>query len=327
MISKEKAIKNIEDWFEKLKRIKSNYSSEEVNKKLNNIYHYLIFTNFIKNSWDLNNWKNISNFIDLYWLRISNKDELNFFYHHFRYHLDFFELNGNDIINKYNIRDFFENEIYLKIDEKNLENINIIPSKKLNNKEFWQYFYKWYIEDFFECVYYTYYDNDLFYYNYKNDKKIIINTLSYLYSVLWDEFEINEKMFNKKQEISFMEFIISYTYIWFIKITEISLAYEENITYWIRIQPKLKEILEEIEEKRTLILDKIFDEKYNEIKIKKQNGEISFIEWEINIYWDDTKFIELKKQYPFSKIETEIHKWKTSKFKIKEKIKLKKENK
>lgn len=328
MISKEQAIKNIEDWFEKLKRIKSNYSSEEVNKELNNIYKYLIFTNFIKHSWDLNSWKNINNFLDFFWLNISNKDKLNFFFLNFHFYwLNIFELIGNDIISNYNIKDFFENEIYLKIDEKDLENLRIIPSKKLSNKEFWEHFYKWYIEDFFESVYYTYYDNNLMDCKYKYDKKIIINTLSYLYSVLWDEFEINQKMFNKKQEISFMEFVISYTYVWFIKITEISIAYDENITYWIKILPEFKKILDEIEEKRNLILDKIFDEKYKQITIKKKNWEINLLEWDLEIIWDDTKFIELKKQYPFSKIETEVHNGNTNKFKIKEKIKLKKDDK
>ena len=130
-------------------------------------------------------------------------------------------------------------------------------------------------------------------------------------------------MFQKKQEISFMEFVICYSFLWFIEITGLSTVYEENTKYWIRILPDFKKILDEIEEKRSLILDKVFDEKYNEIKIKKQKWEISFIEWQINIYWDDTKFVDLKKQYPFSKIETDIHKWKINKYSIKEKIKLK----
>lgn len=327
MISKEQALKNIDKEFSILNKIKSNYSSEEVSKKLNKIYQYLIFSNYINNLWSLNNKKQIDNFLCFYWLKLSNKDKLNFFYYHFRYNLNYFELIGNDIISNYKIKDFFEKEVYLRLEEKDLENIFIIPTKNLSIKDFWEYFYKWYMESFFESVYYTYYDNELIDYGYKNDKKIIINTLSYLYSVLWDEFEINQKMFNKKQEISFIDFIISYTYIWFIEITEIWLVFEENITYWIKILPDFKKILDEIEEKRTLILDKIFDEKYNEIKIKKQNWEVNFLEWEINIYWDDTKFIELKKQYKFAKIETEIHNHNINKFTITEKIKLKKDNK
>lgn len=331
MISKEEAIKRIDKDFKNLFKIKSNYSSEEVSKNLDTNYKFLIFTNFIQHSWDLNNWKDIYNFLDFYWLKLSNKDKLNFLNHHFRYYLDFFELIGNDIIKEYKTKDFFEKEIYLKLDEKDLENIRIIPTKDLTNKEFWEYFYKWYMEDFFASVYYTYYDNDLMDCRYKYDKKVIINTLSYLYSVLWDKFDINEDMFNKKQNISYIEFIISYYYVWFIDLFAISYDKKENwenfIWYDIIILPKLKNILDEIEEKRTLILDKIFDEKYNEIKIKKQNWEVSFIEWEINIYWDDTKFIELKKQYPFSKIESENHNWKTTKFKVIEKIKLKKDNK
>ena len=318
MISKEEAIKRIDKEFKNLFKIKSNYSSEEVSNKLNNIYQFLIFTNFIQHSWDLNNWKDIYNFIDFYILQISNKDKLNFFYHHFRYYLDFFDIVFlNDNIWVLKTKDFFEKEIYLKLEDEALENIRIIPTKDLSNKDFWEYFYKWYMDNFFESVYYTYYDNDLMDCRYKYDKKIIINTLSYLYSVLWDKFDINEDMFNKKQNISYIEFIISYYYVWFIDLFAISYDKKENwenfIWYEIIILPKLKNILDEIEEKRTLILDKIFDEKYNEIKIKKQNWEVNFIEWEINIYWDDTKFIELKKQYPFTKIETKVHNEKINK--------------
>lgn len=58
--------------------------------------------------------------------------------------------------------------------------------------------------------------------------------------------------------------------------------------------------------------------------LKWKDWNIDFIEWDLNIYWDDKKFVELKKLYPFSKIEAEIHNWKTNKYKIKEKIKLKK---
>ena len=68
IISKEKALKNIEEWFEKLKLIKSNYSFKEISKKSEDNYKFLIFTNFIKNSWDLNNWRDINIFLDFYWL-------------------------------------------------------------------------------------------------------------------------------------------------------------------------------------------------------------------------------------------------------------------
>jgi len=324
MITKEDALKNIEDWFEELKQIYSHYSSKDVWVMLKSQYHYIIFTNFIKNWWDINSWAEIYNFLDFFWLNLTNRDKLVFFYLNFHFYwLWYFELTGNKSIEKYNIVELFQNDIYIKLKEKDLENVCIIPAKCMNHKKFYEDFYKWYIEGFFETIYFTYYDNDLIDSKYRYDKKIIINTISYLYNVLWDEFEISKEMFQKKQEISFMEFVICYSFLWFIEITGLSTVYEENTKYWIRILPDFKKILDEIEEKRSLILDKVFDEKYNEIKIKKQKWEISFIEWQINIYWDDTKFVDLKKQYPFSKIETDIHKWKINKYSIKEKIKLK----
>jgi hypothetical protein len=54
MISKEEALKNIEEGFQKLNKIKSSYSSEELKINLDRNYHFLIFTNFIQNTLVLN---------------------------------------------------------------------------------------------------------------------------------------------------------------------------------------------------------------------------------------------------------------------------------
>ncbi len=76
------------------------------------------------------------------------------------------------------------------------------------------------------------------------------------------------------------------------------------------------------------VLELIWNTDYIKVTLLKDNDwKIGFIEWDLNILWNDKKFVELKKKYPFSKIETEIHNWNINKYKIKEKIKLKKQDK
>ena len=90
-----------------------------------------------------------------------------------------------------------------------------------------------------------------------------------------------------------------------------------------RFLPKLWKILDEIEEKRELIMDKIFDEKYKEIKLKKKKDwELHLLEAKMEFIWDENKFVELRKKFPNSEIKTQNYKWKTQKYEVIEKTKL-----
>jgi hypothetical protein len=65
---------------------------------------------------------------------------------------------------------------------------------------------------------------------------------------------------------------------------------------------------------------------YIKISLTRWKGwKFDFIEWNLSIYWDSKKFVELKNQYPYSEIKVWVHKWKVNKYIIKEKIKLKKD--
>ncbi len=328
MIDKEQALKNIDKWFEDLRifweKIKNNFSRirliEESKEK-----HYLItFLNYFYINAQLSSDKQISLFLHFFDLVDWNtKDKFTYFYHHYwMNYLPFFELQGDkEICEKYNIVEFFEKNIYLEIDSNILDKLFISQNTWIDYKFFIKHFYKDYIDNLFESVYYTYYENDLIDCEYKNDKKIIVNTLSYLYSVLWDKFEINEKMFNKKQKIYFDKFLISYYYVWFIEIIWFPNK-ANNQSIKIKILPKLKNILDEIEEKRELIMDKVFDEKYKEIKLKKKNWTPHLLEWKLEFIWDENKFVEIRKKYPNSKITWNNYKWKTTKYEVIENIKL-----
>jgi len=327
LYNQEESLKRIDDWLKKLKnfsnKIKSNFSNIELFEESKKKHYLITFLNYFFINGQIGLYKNIENFIFFFDLvDWSIKDKLTYFYHHYKtYWLDFFELKWNEkIYNKYNIKDFFEKDIYLTLDNKDLENLYIWQNIDIPIDGFIEHFYKNYINDLFESVYYTYYENELMDCQYKYDKKIIINTLSYLYSLNWTKFEVREEMFNKKQKINFDKFLISYYYVWFIEIIWFP-SKENNKSIKIRILPKLSKILDELEEKRELIMDKIFDEKYKELKIKKKNWELHLLEWKLEFMWYENKYKELKNKYPNSKITWDNYKWKTTKYEVIEKIK------
>ena len=272
--------------------------------------------NYLQIRWQVNINNKIDNFLEffdlVYW---SKKDKLNYFYANFYNYLEFFEIAWNGELEKQDIHEFFTNNEYLKHREEELDKLYITIKKDISVENFWEFFYEWYITDFFESVYYSYYEL----WNHNKDKRVIMNTLSYLYNVLWDTFEIDQNILNKKQQIFFDKFLTSYFYIWFLDIESVTFK-DNNPVFKIKILPKLWDILEEIENTRALILDKLFDEAYKEIRIRKKNWEPHLLEGSLEFEWDENKFVELRKKYPNSEINTKNYKGKTQKYEIREKL-------
>ena len=301
--------------FNLLKTIKSNYLSIEVEQEVRKKYNILTFLNYLQIRWQVNLNNKIDSFIEFFDLVDWNKkDKLNYFYANFYNYLEFFELAW---VNNQNIQQFFANNEHLKLSEEELEKIYITIRKDISIEAFWELFYEWYITDFCESSYYFYYERK----EHKNEKRVIMNTLSYLYNIIWDTFEIDESLMSRKQKISFDNFIISYFYIWFIDIELVTFK-DNHPVFKIKILPKLWEVLEEIENTRSLILDKLFDEAYKEIRIRKKNWEPHLLEWNLEFEWDENKFVELRKKYPNSEINTKNYKGKTQKYEIREKLRL-----
>lgn len=176
-------------------------------------------------------------------------------------------------------------------------------------------------------------------YSFDKQKEILLMELAKIQNIFWNMFKISEDNFWKKweeQKFCYLYFFIFLFRNDYISIQDISPIddtpifdeqwnYEcenEKYSLWIYLEPKINTLIDEWGNLKEKVLDKIFDTEYKQITIKKKNWELHSLEGEINIYWDDTKFIDLKNKYPYSKIETEIHNWNTHKYKITEKIKL-----
>jgi hypothetical protein len=278
----------------------------------------LTFLNYLQIRWQVNLNNKINSFIEFFDLVDWNKrDKLNYFYERFCYSLGIFSLAWEKNLEKEDIQEFFENNKHLQLSDQELEKVYITLREDISIEVFWEEFYEWYITDFCESSYYFYYERK----EHKNEKRVIMNTLSYLYNIIWDTFEVDEAIMSKKQKISFDEFIISYFYIWFVDIEWVTFK-DNNLVFKIKILPKLWDVLEELENTRSMILDKLFDEAYKEIRIRKKNWEPHLLEWNLEFEWDENKFVELRKKYPNSEINTKNYKGKTQKYEIREKLRL-----
>lgn len=304
--------------FNLIKTIKSNYSSKEVEQETREKSDILTFLNYLQVRWQVNLNNKIDSFMEFFDLVDWNKrDKLNYFYERFCYSLGIFSLAWDPKLETVDIQEFFDNNKHLQLSDQELEKVYITLRKDISIEAFWEEFYEWYITDLCESSYYFYYERK----EHKNEKRAIMNTLSYLYNIIWDTFEIDESIMSKKQKISFDEFILSYFYIWFIDIEWVTFKNNKPV-FKIKILPKLWDVLEEIENTRSLILDKLFDEAYKEIRIRKKNWELHLLEGSLEFEWDENKFVELRKKYPNSEINTKNYKGKTQKYEIREKLRL-----
>ena len=291
-------------------------------KKIKNDEDSKVFLKFILYFNILSYWKNFESINIKYitpigWTKkevfIQLKSDLEGFYSLFE--IDWYQDNN------LNIEEFFEKDIFLNI--LDLESLDIYLKR---NEE-------WGIEQFLKIIEDEYYDfldtivNSYYYFwEFRIHKDIIYNKIENLYNLNWEKFEIIDKYFQGKDKVFFIKAIISFYYLWFIDILDFYMEKDNiwNIYYvfWITIKGKLKEIIENISEIKISILNKVFDQEYKQITIKKKNWKLNMLEWDLEFDWTDIKFIDLKNKYPHSKIEADNYNWNISKYKVKEKIKL-----
>ena len=115
-----------------------------------------------------------------------------------------------------------------------------------------------------------------------------------------------------------------------------SIMDEENIEYWeyakdgerildylftVRLTDAFTKILDTSLVQNELLMESIFNEKYKKITVLKKNGKPYLLERNIE-KGEHSTFIELQKKYPHSEIKVKNYNGKTTKYEVKEKIKL-----
>ncbi len=241
-------------------------------------------------------------------------------------------------INEWETTLFFEEPLFLYIDQRLLEwceikntfdsEENVEKILKLLDKKL-EYFVLWVLEKKYWTL------------PFNKQKELLLDKFSKYHNFFWRSFNLSESYLDGKWEdissFTFIHFIVFLLRFKYITISEFLATEEKPImdndwnyvreselySFRVYIKPKLENIIIWWVKLKGLILDKIFSDEYKQITIKKKkNWELSLLEWKLEFIWDDKKQVELKKKYPHSNVTSINYGWKTTKYKITDKIKL-----
>lgn len=248
----------------------------------------------------------------------------------------------DEFINKWNSKIFFKEPVYLFLEDKFYEWIEI--KNNFNTDENVEKILKIIdekVEEFVSGELSKKYWLDSF----DKQKEILLDKMAINQNILWNMFKISEENFWDEWDktnfayLHFFAFLLRKEYI---KISELYsvedtpifdnkwnyLCENEKYSLMVYLNSSFVELLKWWIGVKEKILERIFDKDVKSILIKKKNNwELHWLEAKRSFVGDNNKLIELVKQYPNSDINTKNYKWKTQKYEITEKIKFDNEKK
>jgi len=243
----------------------------------------------------------------------------------------------DEFINKWNSKIFFKEPIFLFLEDKfyewievknnfdtdeNIEKILKLIDEKIENFVSWELSKKYWL------------------YSFNKQKEILLNKMAINQNILWNMFRVSEDSFwdewnkNSFSYLHFFTFLLRQKYI---KISELysvddTPIFDEKLDYlcenekyslMIYLDKSFIDLLRWWINLKETILDKIFDKEVKNILIKKKkNWELHLLEAKMDFIWDENKFVDLKQKFPNSEIKTQNYKWQTHKYEVIEKTKL-----
>lgn len=162
-------------------------------------------------------------------------------------------------------------------------------------------------------------------------KNIVKNVIYWIflsyYKLYWTQFELDlHELIKRFPELDILRFIIKLYLTGFIKFEWIWIQYLSKGYTWyilnINILTEFEILLQNDTQQIELLIETTFSDIYTKFSVIKKNGDIKLLERDVEFSWDSVKFVDLQKQYPHSEIKAKNYEWKTSKYEIKEKIKL-----
>jgi len=243
----------------------------------------------------------------------------------------------DEFINKWNTTIFFKEPVFLFLEDKfyewieiknnfntdeNIEKIVDLIDEKVADFINWDLSEKYWL------------------YSFNKQKEILLNKLALVQNLYWNMFRINEEEFWDKWDnksfsyLHFFAFLMRKEYITVSEIFSVEdtpifdekwdyLCENEKYSFTVLLKDKFITLLKWWVNLKETILDKIFDTDIKEISIKKKlNWELHLLEAKKEFIWDENKFVELRKKFPHSEINTKNYAWKTQKYEVIEKIKL-----
>lgn len=217
------------------------------------------------------------------------------------------------------IYDFFEGELYMSYPEESIKKLILTIDKPISKKVLWK------IND--ELAY----ENFWFYKqsdNYRKTAGIILTLFESLYRLYGRRFEITQNALIIEHKI---EYISMVSLLFFTGLVAISWLRKRTGKTWevyvfdIALTDEFIEILDAQKKQKDFLMTSIFEEKCKEITIRKKNGRPHMMERKIEVSVDETRFVELQKKYPHAEITATTYDGRTTKYEIKEKIRLDKE--
>lgn len=149
------------------------------------------------------------------------------------------------------------------------------------------------------------------------------------YRIYWRSFEVSQKDMKRYEDIEFMNTIILLFFSGFITIESIWWDADEingkrrlYFTFGVQLSDSYIRLLEAKINQKDVIIKSMYDKNVTDFTVKKKWWNIHMLERDIEINWDQTRFVELQKKYPHSDIKAKNYKGKTTKYEVKEKIKL-----
>ncbi len=237
-------------------------------------------------------------------------------------------------INKEETSIFFEEPLFLYLEDEFYEWIEI--KNNFNTDENIEKILDLIDEKIIDFVDWTL-EKNYWVYSFNRQKEILLNKLATFQNLYWNMFRISEDNFWEKWNEK--SFCYIYFFIFLFRSEHISisdifsvdeiplfdeewgyLCENEKYSFTVHLKTKLIDLIQSWTNLKEVILDKIFDEEYKQITVKKKNWQPHLLEWKLEVLWDENKFIELKKKFPTSDINTKNYKWKTQKYQITEKL-------
>ena len=217
--------------------------------------------------------------------------------------------------------DFFEDYNFLtkytNIDKYQIEFYKEKPAKLIQNM-------------FDEMAYINFWTYQEFW-KYKKTMSTIDSIFESHYRIYGNEFDISQKSFLKYDGLEFMNTIILLYFSGLIHITWIWWEAEDGVSgrecyyvFGIRMTEKYKYLMASRIQEKDLIIKNLYDEGIKKFSVSKKQWKPHMLEGEREIIGDNTRFVDILKKYPHSKIESNSYNGKINKYTVTEKIKLSK---
>lgn len=173
---------------------------------------------------------------------------------------------------------------------------------------------------------------------YEKQLNIMLSRLSDFHELVWESCMIEGKHFKRYKNISFLFLMVIFWRLGYVTVTKETDSMDGFILnqkyvlikgepqFHTIITEKVKSLFESFFDIKWVILEKVFEDEYKQLRISKKDGKLHIVEWEIELIGNPKKLVELQREYPNSKIVYDVYCGQISKITIKKRDKISNSN-